>query len=152
VGLPQLELLVERVHLGYLNSAAAGEFGWSRRGFADGGSTVVAVLPEASGDDVVSHHQKYQEGEDEESRKSKKMPSNLEVIELLPTSKAPILEGFRILANAIENVPHVGESIRISTTAACEINHTSAEIGLDRISRKRSISPYGAAMSSSVSL
>ena len=62
----------------------SGEVGWSQGEFAEGGNAVSPVSSEARWDDAVSHHQKYQEGEDKEFLKSKKMPSVLDDIDQPP--------------------------------------------------------------------
>ena len=52
--------------------------------FSDGGCAVVSLSSEACWDDSVSHQQRYQEGVQEESRKSKNMPCVLENIDQPP--------------------------------------------------------------------
>lgn len=85
-------LLVLHIRVTCFTCVVAGELCGTGCDFADGGSAVVSVLSEAFGDDEVSHHQKYHEGEDKESRKSKKMPSILDDIDQPPTSIPPLSE------------------------------------------------------------
>jgi len=64
-------LLVLHVRMTGFAGVVAGKLGRPGSDLSDGSTTIVSVLSEASWDDVVSHHQKDQEGEYEESRKSK---------------------------------------------------------------------------------
>jgi hypothetical protein len=46
--------------------------------FTNGGAAIVPVLAKALGDNEVAHHQKHQECEDKEPRKTEKMSSILQ--------------------------------------------------------------------------
>ncbi len=55
-----------------------GVFGRMRGYFADGRPAIVPILSKTFGHNVVAHHQKHQEGEDEQPRKPEKMSCILE--------------------------------------------------------------------------
>jgi len=63
--------LVLHIRVTGLTCVVAGKLGRPGSDLSDGCSAIVSVLSEACWDDVVSHHQKNQEGEHEESGKSK---------------------------------------------------------------------------------
>jgi hypothetical protein len=71
-------LYVGDVRVASLARVVASELDGMRGDFADGGSTIVPILPKALGDNEMAHHQKHQKGENEKPRKPEKMPCILE--------------------------------------------------------------------------
>jgi hypothetical protein len=67
-------LLIRHIRVACLASLMSGKLHRPRSDFIDGSPAIVPILPKAFGYNVMAHHQKNQEGEDEEPRKPEKMP------------------------------------------------------------------------------
>jgi len=80
-------LYVQNVRVAGFAGLVAGKFDWMRGNLADGGPAIVPILTKAPGDNVVAHHQKHQEGEDEQPRKPEKMPCILEDAHQFPSEQ-----------------------------------------------------------------